>query len=71
MLAADYVLLGRLVRHLGMDRYLRIPARRTTKIFVLSDVTTFLIRPSDPFLCCPPPLPVSLIPCSHARWGPC
>ncbi|KAL7410356.1 RTA1 like protein-domain-containing protein [Mrakia frigida] len=44
MLATDYILLGRLVRHLGMDKHLLINARKTTIIFVGSDIATFLVQ---------------------------
>ncbi|CED85557.1 RTA-like protein [Phaffia rhodozyma] len=43
-LATDYVLLGRLVRHLGMGKHLLIKAQKTTIIFVGSDVLTFLVQ---------------------------
>ncbi|KAG6917911.1 hypothetical protein DXG01_000520 [Tephrocybe rancida] len=43
-IAADYVLLGQLARHLGASNYLAIPARRITRVFVASDITTFLIQ---------------------------
>jgi len=43
-IAALYVLLGRMSRWLQCDKYLLIPARRITLIFVMSDVITFLIQ---------------------------
>lgn len=43
-IAADYVLLGQLGRHLRADEYLVIPARKITIVFIMSDVTTFLIQ---------------------------
>jgi hypothetical protein len=43
-IAADYVLLGQLGRHLCADQFLVIPARRITIVFIMSDVTTFLIQ---------------------------
>ncbi|EIN10469.1 RTA1-like protein [Punctularia strigosozonata HHB-11173 SS5] len=43
-IAADYVLLGRIARHLNANQYLAVPPRRITLIFVCSDVTTFLIQ---------------------------
>ncbi|TFY79972.1 hypothetical protein EWM64_g4039 [Hericium alpestre] len=44
-IAADYIILGRLVRHLGCERHLRIvPPHRITLFFILSDIVTFLIQ---------------------------
>ncbi|KAJ3504810.1 hypothetical protein NLJ89_g7747 [Agrocybe chaxingu] len=43
-IAADYILLGRIALHLNATKYLLIPARRITMVFVLSDVTTFLVQ---------------------------
>jgi hypothetical protein len=43
-IAADYVLLGRLARHLGANQYLLVPSRKITQLFVTSDVITFLIQ---------------------------
>lgn len=43
-IAADYVLLGRLAAHLQASRHLLIPARRITLVFILSDVSTFLVQ---------------------------
>lgn len=45
-IAADYVLLGRLARHLDCSQHLVVPARRITIIFISSDITTFLIQVS-------------------------
>ncbi|KAF8960755.1 RTA1-like protein [Flammula alnicola] len=46
-IAADYVLLGRLARYLlgvDADKYLLVPSRRLTVVYVVSDVVTFLIQ---------------------------
>ena len=43
-IAAEYVLLGRLSRWLGADRHVLIPPTKITKVFVLSDVVTFLTQ---------------------------
>lgn len=43
-IAGNYILLGRLARHLDSAQYLLIPATKITKIFVTSDITTFLIQ---------------------------
>ncbi|KAF9247099.1 RTA1-like protein [Melanogaster broomeanus] len=43
-IAADYVLLGRLARYLDCTSYLIVPAKRITVIFVISDISTFLIQ---------------------------
>ncbi|PPQ98523.1 hypothetical protein CVT24_004014 [Panaeolus cyanescens] len=43
-IAADYVLLGRLAKHLEADAYLLVNSRRITIVFISSDVTTFLIQ---------------------------
>lgn len=43
-IAADYILLGRIVRHLAADRYLPISAHKVSRYFVISDVVTFLIQ---------------------------
>ncbi|EJD40036.1 RTA1-domain-containing protein [Auricularia subglabra TFB-10046 SS5] len=43
-IAADYILLGRLARYLGAERHMLVMPSRITKIFVFSDVTTFLIQ---------------------------
>ena len=43
-IAANYVLLGRLASHLDCSKYLLVPARRITLIFIASDISTFLIQ---------------------------
>ncbi|KAI0254690.1 RTA1 like protein-domain-containing protein [Lactifluus subvellereus] len=43
-IAADYVLLGHLARFLGSGKHLLVSPKRITIIFVISDVTTFLIQ---------------------------
>lgn len=43
-IAAEYVLLGRLSRWLGASAHVLIPPQKITRVFVLSDVTTFLIQ---------------------------
>ncbi|KAF9534270.1 RTA1 like protein-domain-containing protein [Crepidotus variabilis] len=43
-IAADYVLLGRLARHLDADKHLLISSRRLTAVFITSDVVTFLTQ---------------------------
>ncbi|KDR83684.1 hypothetical protein GALMADRAFT_219515 [Galerina marginata CBS 339.88] len=43
-IAADYVLLGRLAKHLKADKHLLVTSRRITIVFVSSDITTFLIQ---------------------------
>ncbi|KAK7470573.1 hypothetical protein VKT23_001997 [Stygiomarasmius scandens] len=43
-IAAEYVLLGRLARHLQCDKYLIVSPRRITVTFIASDITTFLIQ---------------------------
>jgi len=43
-IAADYVLLGRLARYLKCEQHLLVAPNRITKIFVASDVITFLIQ---------------------------
>jgi len=43
-IAAEYVLLGRLARHLRCDKYLLVTARRITVTFISSDISTFLIQ---------------------------
>ncbi|KAG6809870.1 hypothetical protein H0H92_014352 [Tricholoma furcatifolium] len=45
-IAADYVLLGRLARHLGAEKHLLVPAHKITKYFVISDVVTFIVQAS-------------------------
>jgi hypothetical protein len=42
-IAADYVLLGRLARHLDAGRHLLIRPTRIMITFVASDITTFLM----------------------------
>ncbi|KIY49274.1 RTA1-domain-containing protein [Fistulina hepatica ATCC 64428] len=43
-IAADYVLLSRLSRFLQCERHVIVNPRRITRIFVCSDITTFLIQ---------------------------
>ncbi|KAF8974506.1 RTA1 like protein-domain-containing protein [Flammula alnicola] len=43
-IAADYVLLGRLAKHIDADQHLLVSSRKITLVFVTSDVTTFLIQ---------------------------
>ncbi|KAG2107899.1 RTA1 like protein-domain-containing protein [Suillus discolor] len=43
-IAANYVLLGRLARDIGCTYQVLLPVRRLTLIFILSDVTTFVIQ---------------------------
>ncbi|KAK0191057.1 RTA1-like protein [Armillaria mellea] len=43
-IAANYVLLGRLSRHLGATQQLLVDSRQITAVFISSDVTTFLIQ---------------------------
>ncbi|EJD05847.1 RTA1-like protein [Fomitiporia mediterranea MF3/22] len=43
-IAADYVLLGRLARRLDKSNYLWVSPQKVTTVFVLSDVSTFLIQ---------------------------
>ncbi|KAF5390673.1 hypothetical protein D9757_002745 [Collybiopsis confluens] len=43
-IAAEYILLGRLARHLQCDKYLMVSPRRITITFISSDITTFLIQ---------------------------
>lgn len=45
-IAAEYILLGRLARHLQCDKYLMVAPRRITITFISSDITTFLIQVS-------------------------
>ncbi|KAH0840126.1 RTA1-domain-containing protein [Lanmaoa asiatica] len=45
-IAAIYVLLGRLARHLSCTTHVLLPVRKLTLVFVSSDVTTFLIQAS-------------------------
>ena len=46
-IAADYVLLARLVRHLKTGKYLLVNPRKLALVFVSSDITTFLIQVSS------------------------
>jgi len=43
-IAADYVLLGRLAKHLGADQHLIVNSRIITRAYVTSDIVTFLIQ---------------------------
>ena len=43
-IAAEYMILGRLATWVKGERYLMIRLSRLTKVFVASDVTTFLIQ---------------------------
>ncbi|KZV75199.1 RTA1-like protein [Peniophora sp. CONT] len=43
-IAADYILLGRLARHLRAGQHLLIPPTKIMIVFVVSDITTFLIQ---------------------------
>jgi hypothetical protein len=43
-IAAVYVLLGRLALHLNAGQYLFIKPHLITRLFIASDVTTFLIQ---------------------------
>lgn len=45
-IAADYVLLGRLARHIDCTQYLLVRPSHITRIFISSDITTFLIQAS-------------------------
>jgi hypothetical protein len=51
-IAADYVLLSRLSRYIDCTEYLLVRPSRITRIFISSDVTTFLIQVlhSSPFV---------------------
>lgn len=44
--ASIYMILGRLIRHLGGEEYSVIPLRWLTKIFVAGDVLSFLMQGS-------------------------
>ena len=46
-IATEYVLLGRLARWLKASQHVLIPPNRITLVFVLSDVSTFLIQVGD------------------------
>ena len=43
-IAAEYVLLGKLVQYLRGEKYLLIPSRRIMVIFLSSDIGTFLMQ---------------------------
>ena len=43
-IAAEYVLLGRIARWLKANSHMLIPPQKITLVFVMSDVTTFLIQ---------------------------
>ncbi|KAF9485300.1 RTA1-like protein [Pholiota conissans] len=43
-IAADYVLLGRIAKHLNADKHLLVSSRRITIVYVSSDISTFLIQ---------------------------
>ncbi|KAF9268030.1 RTA1-like protein [Marasmius fiardii PR-910] len=43
-IAAVYILLGRLTRHLDCDKHLLVSPRKITMVFVSSDVITFLVQ---------------------------
>ncbi|KAF8558767.1 RTA1-domain-containing protein [Imleria badia] len=43
-IAANYVLLGRLARHISCPTHVLLPIQKLTLVFVSSDVTTFLIQ---------------------------
>ncbi|KAG2077360.1 RTA1-domain-containing protein [Suillus decipiens] len=43
-IAANYVLLGRIAREINCAHHVLLPVRRLTLIFVLSDVSTFVIQ---------------------------
>jgi len=45
-IAANYVLLGRLARHISCPTHVLLPIQKLTLVFVSSDVTTFLIQAS-------------------------
>lgn len=45
-LAVDYILLGRLAHFLGTEKHLVIAPKRITKIFLFSDLATFIIQAS-------------------------
>ena len=50
-MAAEYVILGRLVHWVNGDKYLLVRPSRVTKVFVASDVITFLIQVSCHWQC--------------------
>ncbi|KAI6003842.1 RTA1-like protein [Pisolithus albus] len=43
-IAADYILLGRLAAYLACGEYVPLPLNRITRVFVISDISTFLIQ---------------------------
>ncbi|KAN0097247.1 RTA1 like domain containing protein [Tylopilus felleus] len=43
-IAANYVLLGRLARHMSCVTHVLLPVQKLTLVFVSSDITTFLIQ---------------------------
>ena len=43
-IAADYIILGRIAKFLACSEYVPLPLNRITRVFVISDVTTFLIQ---------------------------
>ncbi|OBZ80079.1 Protein RTA1 [Grifola frondosa] len=43
-IATEYVILGHIARYIKCDKHVIIPPRRITLVFVLSDVTTFLMQ---------------------------
>ena len=43
-IAADYILLGRLARYLRAGQHLLIPPTKIMIVFLMSDITTFLIQ---------------------------
>ncbi|KIM68771.1 hypothetical protein SCLCIDRAFT_104952 [Scleroderma citrinum Foug A] len=45
-IAANYVLLGRIAKFLVCDEYVPLPLNKITRVFVLSDISTFLIQAS-------------------------
>ncbi|KAH9891035.1 RTA1-like protein [Cubamyces lactineus] len=49
-IASEYMLLGRLARYLKSHRHLLIPPQRITIVFVVSDITTFLIQAAGALL---------------------
>ncbi|KAI0768626.1 RTA1-domain-containing protein [Trametes elegans] len=49
-IASEYMLLGRLALYLKSDKHLLIPPQRITIVFVVSDVTTFLIQAAGALL---------------------
>jgi len=43
-IAADYVLLGRLAKYLGADQHLIVSSQKITRVYIASDIITFLIQ---------------------------